>query len=81
MLKFLNIYGSYFAVICLFIAIRLPFTIMTFCSFAKGVPREIDEAAIIDGCNPLQLFFSRADANIKTGDTHQYHNKRYRHME
>ena len=33
LLKFLNIYGSYFAVICLFIAIRLPFTIMTFCSF------------------------------------------------
>lgn len=57
LLKFLNIYGSYFAVICLFIAIRLPFTIMTFCSFVKGVPREIDEAAIIDGCNPLQLFF------------------------
>ena len=24
---------------------------MTFCSFVKGVPRDIDEAAIIDGCN------------------------------
>lgn len=24
---------------------------MTFCSFVKGVPREIDEASIMDGCN------------------------------
>ena len=28
---------------------------MTFCSFVKGVPREIDEAAVIDGCNFWQM--------------------------
>ena len=33
--------------ICIFISLRIPFTVMTFCSFVKGVPREIDEAAII----------------------------------
>ena len=38
MLKVLNIYGTYLAVICLFIALRLPFTVMTFCSFTKSVP-------------------------------------------
>lgn len=57
MLKKLNIYGTYFSVIMIFIAINLPLTVMTFASFAKGVPREIDEAAIIDGCNPLSTIF------------------------
>ncbi len=57
MLKVLNIYGTYLAVICLFIALRLPFTVMTFYSFTKSVPREIDEAATIDGCGFLRLSF------------------------
>ena len=28
-----------------------------FCGFMKSVPLEIEEAAMIDGCNPLQIFF------------------------
>ena len=28
-----------------------------FCGFIKSVPIEIEEAAMIDGCNPLQTFF------------------------
>ena len=55
LLKALNIYGTFFSVICIFISLRIPFTVMTFCSFIKGVPREIDEAAIIDGCNFRQM--------------------------
>ncbi len=55
--KVLNIYGTFFSIICLFVAIRLPFTVMTFSSFVKSVPRDIDEAAIIDGCSFLQMVF------------------------
>lgn len=43
--------------ILIYAAIQLPFTVMTFSSFIKGVPREIDEAAMIDGCGPLRLIF------------------------
>ena len=57
LLKALNIYGTFFSVICIFISLRIPFTVMTFCSFIKGVPREIDEAAIIDGCTFMQMVF------------------------
>ena len=46
LLQALHIYGTFFSVICIFISLRIPFTVMTFCSFVKGVPREIDEAAI-----------------------------------
>lgn len=58
LMKELNLYGTYTGVILIFIAMRTPFTVMTFSSFVKGVPREIDEAAIMDGCSPLRMVFS-----------------------
>lgn len=39
------------------IAYGLPFCILLFRAFIAGVPRELDEAAIVDGANPLQVFF------------------------
>lgn len=57
MLTTLGLYGTRFAVIGIYIGMRMPFTIMTFTSFVKGVPRDIDEAAIMDGCSPTQLIF------------------------
>ena len=53
----LKLNGSYLGVILVFVAINLPFAVMTFSSFVTGVPREIDEAAIIDGAGPLRLIF------------------------
>ncbi len=55
LLKVLNLYGSRFAVISIYIGMRMPFTIMSFSSFIKGIPREIDEAAMIDGCKPFGM--------------------------
>ena len=31
--------------------------VFMFTGFVKGIPLEIEEAALIDGCNPLQVFF------------------------
>ena len=31
--------------------------VFMFCGFMRSVPVEIEEAAMIDGCNPLQTFF------------------------
>ena len=28
-----------------------------FCGFVKSIPIEVEEAALIDGCNPIQMFF------------------------
>ena len=53
----LNLYGSYAATILVLAAINLPFAVITFSSYVKGIPREIDEAAIMDGCSTLQLVF------------------------
>lgn len=53
----LNLYGSYLSVILVLAAINLPFAVITFSSYVKGIPREIDEAATMDGCNVFQLIF------------------------
>ncbi|GAB2572974.1 carbohydrate ABC transporter permease [Microlunatus antarcticus] len=39
------------------IAYGLPFCILLFRAFIASVPRELDEAATVDGANPLQVFF------------------------
>lgn len=32
-------------------------SVFMYSGFVKSIPREIEEAAMIDGCNPLQMFF------------------------
>lgn len=31
--------------------------VFMFCGFIKGIPLEIEESAMIDGCNPIQIYF------------------------
>ena len=40
------------------VAFLLPFSVLIFRAFVASIPRELDEAAIIDGASPLRLFFS-----------------------
>jgi raffinose/stachyose/melibiose transport system permease protein len=40
------------------VALQMPFAILVFRAFMASIPRELDEAAIIDGASPLQIFFS-----------------------
>ena len=36
----------------------MPFSVLIFRAFVSAIPRELDEAAIIDGATPLRLFWS-----------------------
>jgi len=45
------------AIILVHITFSLPLTIFLFTGFIGSVPRELDEAALIDGCNRFQIFF------------------------
>ena len=40
------------------IALGIPFTIMLFRGYMGAIPREIEEAAMIDGCGRFRIFFS-----------------------
>lgn len=57
LLKILHLIGTHIAVIMVFSALQLPWCIFMFSSFIKGIPRELDEAAFIDGANALRMFF------------------------
>lgn len=39
------------------VAFHLSFCVMLFRAFISSIPRELDEAAVIDGCGPVRLFF------------------------
>jgi len=41
----------------LFTALQIPFSVFLIYGFIGTVPRELDEAAILDGCNSITLFF------------------------
>lgn len=53
-----NLYDNLWALIGPYVAFGIPMSIFILCDFMKTVPKEIEEAAIIDGC-PLYLVFFR----------------------
>ena len=57
LLQWLGIYKTMLGLILVEVAFTLPFATMIFRAFVASIPREIDEAAIIDGASPLQVFF------------------------
>lgn len=57
LLQKLHINDTYIGVTLVFCSLNMAFTIMLFTGFVKTIPKELDEAAIIDGCTPLQTFF------------------------
>lgn len=57
LLKALNLTGTYIGVIMIISAVQMPWAIFIMYGFIKSVPRELDEAAFIDGASPLYMFF------------------------
>jgi raffinose/stachyose/melibiose transport system permease protein len=58
LLQWLGIYKTLFGMIMIEVAFTLPFAILILRAFMGTIPREIDEAAIMDGASPLRVFFS-----------------------
>jgi multiple sugar transport system permease protein len=56
MARTLNLIDSYWMMILAMVAINQPFTVWLMRSFFMDVPVELDEAALIDGCNRWQAF-------------------------
>jgi raffinose/stachyose/melibiose transport system permease protein len=57
-LQGLTLFKTMHGMILIEVAYGLSFSILLFRSFIATVPRELDEAAIIDGAGPMRLFFS-----------------------
>lgn len=56
-MQILRLLNTRIGVILLYSAMNVPFGTFILYGFVGTIPRELDEASVIDGANPLQLFF------------------------
>lgn len=56
-LQWLNLFNTLPGLILVEITQQMPFSVIVIRAFVSAIPRELDEAAIIDGASPLRLFF------------------------
>ena len=59
--------NSLWGLILLYVAVNLPFAIWLLYGFILQVPQELEEAAAIDGCGPIQVFYKVVLPLIKPG--------------
>jgi ABC-type glycerol-3-phosphate transport system permease component len=52
-----NLLDTYLIIIITLVAINQPFTIWMLRSFFMDIPKELEEAAMVDGCNRLTAFY------------------------
>lgn len=56
MLKDAGALGSYVSLVLVYVAIQIPFTVFVLTPFFERLPREIEEAAFVDGASALRMF-------------------------
>jgi len=49
--------NSFSTLMLIYVAFQLPVTIFIITGFMRGISRELDEAATIDGCGPVRILF------------------------
>lgn len=57
LLNFLHINNTKTGMILVLIAMNIAWGMLLFTNFIDTIPRELDDAAFIDGCGPIQLFW------------------------
>jgi raffinose/stachyose/melibiose transport system permease protein len=57
LLQGLGLFGKLHGLILIEVAYGLPFSIILYRAFIATIPRDLDEAAIIDGARPFDVFF------------------------
>lgn len=57
LLQGVKLFGTLHGMVLIEVAYNLPFTIILYRAFIATIPRDLDEAAIIDGARPLDVFF------------------------
>jgi len=58
LLQWIGLYKTLLGMIMIEVAFTLPFATLILRAFMASIPREIDEAAIMDGASPLRVFLS-----------------------
>lgn len=58
MTKNMGLYDSIWALIGPYVAFGIPISVFILTGFMRGIPKDIEEAAEIDGCGKYRMFFS-----------------------
>jgi len=56
-MQLMHLVNTQLGIILLYAAVQIPLSVFILYGFVGSVPKELDEAGIIDGCGPLRLFF------------------------
>jgi len=54
----LHLNNRHIGVILIYVALSLPFVVFLYVGFIKGVSQELEEAAFVDGCGQLRMFWT-----------------------
>jgi raffinose/stachyose/melibiose transport system permease protein len=57
-MQFTHLINTQIGIIILYAVLSLPFSVFLIFGFVSSVPKELDEAGIVDGCKPFRLFYS-----------------------
>lgn len=63
----MGVYDSVWALIGPYVAMGIPISVFILTGFMKQIPKEIEEAAEIDGCGKIRMFFSMIFPMAKAG--------------
>lgn len=56
-IKSIGLSGTYLSIILIHVASRMPLSIMIYSGVIKGIPRSLDESAMLEGCGFGRMFF------------------------
>ncbi|MFT4029624.1 MAG: carbohydrate ABC transporter permease [Protaetiibacter sp.] len=54
----LGLVGTLWGLVIFYVGVQMPFSIFLYTQFLRSLPRDFEEAALIDGCNPIRSYFS-----------------------
>jgi trehalose/maltose transport system permease protein len=57
LMQALGLYNKAIGLVVPYTIFTLPFTVWVLTTFMRGLPKELEEAAIMDGCQPLRIIF------------------------
>ncbi|MEU6744804.1 carbohydrate ABC transporter permease [Spirillospora sp. NPDC046719] len=54
----LGLLGSVWSLVLFYSGLQVPFSVFLYAGFLRAIPAEYEEAAAVDGCGPVRVFFS-----------------------
>jgi raffinose/stachyose/melibiose transport system permease protein len=66
LMRDLNLLNSRWGLTVVYIGRSLPFSVLLYVGFIRGVPNEIIDSANIDGCNPIRCYFNIVFPMVKS---------------